>query len=53
MLNRVNSRLWPFADRQLSGTFLFAGMQHNSTTAMEFFKLPPSRVVELGSQVEI
>jgi len=32
---------------------LFAWMMRNSATAMEFFKLPPNRVVELGSQVEI
>ncbi|MDQ2893626.1 MAG: potassium transporter Kup [Pseudomonadota bacterium] len=32
---------------------LFAGMLRNSATAMDFFKLPPNRVVELGSQVEI
>jgi len=32
---------------------LFAWMMRNSQTAMEFFKLPTNRVVELGSQVEI
>ena len=32
---------------------LFAWMLANSETAMEFFKLPTNRVVELGSQVEI
>ena len=32
---------------------LFAWMIRNSATAMEFFKLPPNRVVELGSQIEI
>lgn len=32
---------------------LFAWMVRNSTTAMEFFNLPPNRVVELGSQIEI
>jgi KUP system potassium uptake protein len=32
---------------------LFAWMVKNSETAMEFFKLPINRVVELGSQVEI
>jgi KUP system potassium uptake protein len=32
---------------------LFAWMVRNSATAMEFFKLPVNRVVELGSQVEI
>ncbi|MBV9929524.1 MAG: potassium transporter Kup [Alphaproteobacteria bacterium] len=32
---------------------IFAWMVRNSATAMEFFKLPPNRVVELGSQVEI
>jgi KUP system potassium uptake protein len=32
---------------------LFGWMLRNSQSAMEFFKLPPNRVVELGSQVEI
>ena len=32
---------------------LFAWMLRNAATAMEFFKLPSNRVVELGSQVEI
>jgi len=32
---------------------LFAWMLRNAQTAMEFFKLPANRVVELGSQVEI
>jgi KUP system potassium uptake protein len=32
---------------------LFAWMLRNASTAMEFFKLPTNRVVELGSQVEI
>ena len=32
---------------------LFAWMLKNAETAMEFFKLPTNRVVELGSQVEI
>ena len=32
---------------------LFSWMVKNSETAMEFFKLPINRVVELGSQVEI
>jgi len=32
---------------------LFAWMLRNAESAMEFFKLPPNRVVELGSQVEI
>ena len=32
---------------------LFAWMLRNSISAMEFFKLPTNRVVELGSQVEI
>ncbi|WP_083671886.1 potassium transporter Kup [Sphingomonas montana] len=31
----------------------FAWMLRNAETAMEFFKLPHNRVVELGSQVEI
>jgi KUP system potassium uptake protein len=32
---------------------LFALMMRNAESAMEFFKLPPNRVVELGSQLEI
>ncbi|HEX2804486.1 MAG TPA: KUP/HAK/KT family potassium transporter, partial [Sphingomicrobium sp.] len=32
---------------------LFAWMLRNAQSAMEFFKLPPNRVIELGSQVEI
>jgi KUP system potassium uptake protein len=32
---------------------LFAWMVRNAESAMEFFKLPINRVVELGSQVEI
>jgi KUP system potassium uptake protein len=32
---------------------LFAWMLNNSESAMEFFRLPTNRVVELGSQVEI
>ncbi|QYU69964.1 potassium transporter Kup [Leptolyngbya sp. 15MV] len=32
---------------------MFAWMLRNSATAMEFFRLPTNRVVELGSQLEI
>ncbi len=32
---------------------IFAWLLRNSATAMEFFRLPTNRVVELGSQVEI
>jgi KUP system potassium uptake protein len=32
---------------------LFAGMMKNSESAMEFFKLPTNRVIELGSQLRI
>jgi KUP system potassium uptake protein len=32
---------------------LFAWMLKNSESAMEFFKLPTNRVVELGSQLQI
>jgi KUP system potassium uptake protein len=32
---------------------LFAWMLKNSESAMEFFKLPTNRVVELGSQVRL
>jgi KUP system potassium uptake protein len=32
---------------------LFGWMLRNAASAMEFFRLPTNRVVELGSQVEI
>jgi KUP system potassium uptake protein len=32
---------------------LFAWMSRSAETAMEFFKIPPNRVIELGTQVEI
>jgi KUP system potassium uptake protein len=32
---------------------LFAWMSRSAESAMEFFKLPPNRVIELGTQVEI
>lgn len=32
---------------------LFAAMSRNARTATDFFRLPPDRVVELGSQVEL
>ncbi len=32
---------------------LFAWMSRSSTTAMDFFRIPTNRVVELGSQIEI
>jgi KUP system potassium uptake protein len=32
---------------------LFGAMVRLSGSAMEYFSLPPGRVVELGSQVEI
>ena len=32
---------------------LFAWMLRNAESAMEFFRLPTNRVVEVGSQVEI
>ena len=32
---------------------LFAWMMKSSESAMEFFRLPTNRVVELGSQVQI
>jgi KUP system potassium uptake protein len=32
---------------------LFAWMLKNSESAMEFFRLPINRVIELGSQVQI
>ena len=32
---------------------LFAWMMRSATSAMDFFKLPPNRVVEMGTQIEI
>ena len=32
---------------------LFIAMQHNQLSATEFFRIPPNRVVELGTQVEV
>ncbi len=32
---------------------LFAWMSRSAESAMEFFKIPPNRVIELGTQVEI
>lgn len=32
---------------------LFAGMARNATSATAYFKIPPNRVVELGTQVEL
>jgi len=33
--------------------WLFIAMQHNQLSATEFFRIPPNRVVELGTQVEV
>ena len=32
---------------------LFIAMQHNQSSATDFFGIPPNRVVELGAQVEV
>ena len=32
---------------------IFAWMSRSATSAMDFFNIPPNRVVELGTQVEI
>jgi len=32
---------------------LFAWMVRNAESAMQFFRLPSNRVIELGSQLEI
>jgi KUP system potassium uptake protein len=32
---------------------LFVLMSRNATSAMEFFRLPPNRVIELGAQIEL
>ena len=47
--------LVPARDRSMAPWrgFLFAWMMRMADSAMSFFRLPPNRVVELGSQVEI
>jgi KUP system potassium uptake protein len=47
LLASARPGMWVWRER------LFAWMLRNAESAMEFFKLPPNRVVELGSQVEI
>ena len=32
---------------------LFAAMARNAGSAVEYFKLPTNRVIELGTQIEI
>ena len=32
---------------------IFAWMSRSATSAMDFFNIPPNRVVELGTQIEI
>jgi KUP system potassium uptake protein len=32
---------------------LFEAMHRNALAATEFFRIPPNRVIELGSQIEI
>jgi KUP system potassium uptake protein len=32
---------------------VFAWMSRSATSAMDFFNIPPNRVVELGTQIEI
>ena len=39
--------------RTLSVLFLSSFAERSAESAMEFFRLPTNRVVELGSQVEI
>jgi KUP system potassium uptake protein len=46
----VTEKTGPFAVWRKS---LFAFLQRNSQSATQFFGLPPNRVVELGSQVEL
>jgi KUP system potassium uptake protein len=47
LLASARPGMWIWRER------LFAWMLRNAESAMQFFKLPPNRVVELGSQVEI
>ncbi len=47
LLSSENPQMAPWREK------LFAWMLRNAETAMQFFSLPPNRVIELGSQVEI
>ncbi len=47
LLSSENPGMAPWREK------LFAWMLRNAETAMQFFRLPTNRVVELGSQVEI
>ncbi|MEM8696175.1 MAG: potassium transporter Kup [Pseudomonadota bacterium] len=47
LLSSENPQMAPWREK------LFAWMLRNAETAMQFFRLPPNRVIELGSQVEI
>lgn len=47
LLPAKKSRMWLWREQ------LFSWLLRNSAGAMEFFKLPTNRVVELGSQLEI
>ena len=47
LLSSENPQMAPWREK------LFAWMLRNAETAMQFFRLPPNRVIELGSQVAI
>ena len=47
LLSSENPQMAPWREK------LFAWMLRNAETAMQFFRLPTNRVIELGSQVEI
>jgi KUP system potassium uptake protein len=52
------SRQTPLAEANVRGMWLwreklFAWMMRNAESPMEFFRLPPNRVVEMGSQIKI
>ena len=52
------SRQTPLAETTARGMWLwreklFAWMMRNAESPMEFFRLPPNRVVEMGSQIKI
>jgi KUP system potassium uptake protein len=32
---------------------MFAAMARNASSAVEYFNIPPNRVIELGTQIEI
>ncbi|MDX5151306.1 MAG: KUP/HAK/KT family potassium transporter, partial [Acidiferrobacterales bacterium] len=52
-LNRETLRPTRFPGMAIWREHLFAWMSRSAQSPMEFFKIPPNRVIELGTQVEI